>query len=145
MNIPKKSGDEPVPSLPDGVEAPVSSSEGCETLRRLCLDLPGVVETQAPGLTAFNIDQRSFVVIETHRDTTGRPYSCVALRASFFDHQRLARDPAFFPAPYLGGSGWLGRRLDDPVRPIDWSEMGSILSRSHRQIAGRKTASRAAV
>jgi predicted DNA-binding protein (MmcQ/YjbR family) len=80
------------------------------------------------------------VVIETFRSTTGDFYNCLAFKASFLDHEKLSGEPQYFPAPYLGGAGWLGCRLDDAEEGPDLDQLFSVLSRSHRQIAGGATA-----
>jgi predicted DNA-binding protein (MmcQ/YjbR family) len=128
--------------LPTGLAAAPVRSEAYERIRTLCLGLPGVGEVVTPEQTAFKIGQRAFVVIETYRDPEGHPFNSLAFKASFFDYERLSTDPAHFPAPYLGGAGWLGRRLDDGAdgkSSINWADLETILIRSHRQIAGRAT------
>ncbi len=123
--------------LPAGLAmAPIASSE-LSRLRHLCLDMPEVSEQATPEQTAFKVGQRSFVVVETYRTPEGKPYNCLAFKASFFDLERLRKEKSFFPAPYLGGPGWLGRRLDNEADPIDWSDLQASLIRSHRQLAGR--------
>jgi predicted DNA-binding protein (MmcQ/YjbR family) len=118
--------------------APIASSE-LEQLRHLCLDLDEVSEQTSPEQTSFKVGQRAFVVVETYRTPEGKPYNCLAFKASFFDLERLRQERGFFPAPYLGGPGWLGRRLDNEADPIDWTDLEASLMRSHRQIVGRAT------
>jgi predicted DNA-binding protein (MmcQ/YjbR family) len=115
-------------------------SEVSEKLRAICLSLPGVVEQNGPGQITFQVGQRPFVVIETFRDTEGKSFRCLAFKASFFDHEQLSSDPQFFPAPYLGGAGWLGCRLD-VGEMSDIATLSTVLERSHRQIAGRMVSS----
>ena len=98
---------------------------------------PEVSEQASPEQTAFKVGQRAFVVVETYRTPEGKPYNCLAFKASFFDLERLRQERGFFPAPYLGGPGWLGRRLDNEADPIDWIDLQASLRRSHRQIVGR--------
>ena len=108
-----------------------------ERVRRFCMALPGVVEEQTARHVAFKVGQRPFVVIETFKSTTGDPYNCIAFKASYLDHEKLSTEPEFFPAPYLGGAGWLGCRLDGSQEGPDMEQLFSALARSHRQIAGR--------
>jgi predicted DNA-binding protein (MmcQ/YjbR family) len=112
----------------------------CKKVRDFCLGLPGVVEDQKPGQVTYRIGQRPFIVIETFRDTVGASFNCIAFKASFFDHEHLSSTAGFYPAPYLGGAGWLGCRLDDKPHEVD--RLTAVLSRSHRQIAGRPNALR---
>ena len=111
-----------------------------EKVRDFCLGLPGVVEDFKPGQVTYKIGHRPFIVIETFRDTVGTPFNCIAFKASFFDHEHLSSTAGFYPAPYLGGAGWLGCRLDDHPHEVD--RLTAVLGRSHRQIAGRTSSMR---
>jgi predicted DNA-binding protein (MmcQ/YjbR family) len=116
-----------------GAKETLPPSEAFEQLRALCMQLPGVEEDDSSGQITFRVDRRPFVVLETFRDPEGNYYRCLAFRASFFDHEQLSSDPDFFPAPYLGGAGWLGCRLEG----AQLDRLSTLLCRSHRQIAGR--------
>ncbi len=107
-----------------------------EQVRLFCAGLPGVVEEKSLHQISFKVGHRPFVVIETFKSGTGDTYNCLAFKASFFDHEKLSSEPEYFPAPYLGGAGWLGCRLDDSTESPDIDQLLSALTRSHRQIAG---------
>jgi predicted DNA-binding protein (MmcQ/YjbR family) len=105
-----------------------------EVLRRLrsvCLALPDASETTTFGHPTFQVARRTFAVLERYR---GR--LCIVFKAEVPHQQALVEDGArFWIAPYIGKHGWVSMLAD--VK-LDWREVRTLVTESHR-LVGRAT------
>ena len=106
-----------------------------EKLRSLCLALPSVTERLSHGEPAwFAGDKKLFVTLSNHHhdDRVGFWCACEAPERDAL----VASDPErYFVPPYVGHRGWLGAWVDVPV---DWEELGEIVTEAFRLVAPRR-------
>jgi predicted DNA-binding protein (MmcQ/YjbR family) len=108
-------------------------------LRKLCLSLPEAHEVEAWGAPTFRVRNKLFAMYAQpgnhHHD--GRP--AVWLKAGPGNQQLMvdAAPKRFFAPPYVGPSGWVGVFLDGP---IDWAELGGLLTDAYRLVAPKRLA-----
>jgi hypothetical protein len=104
-----------------------------ESLRRICLALPEVVERVSHGEpTWFVRGKKSFVMLDDHHHGAGHlAFWCAAPPGA--QEELVAQEPErFFRPPYVGGRGWIGVRID---REPDWHEIAQICRDAYRQVA----------
>lgn len=103
-------------------------------VRAICLALPEVTERPSHASPAFYIrDKRQFVMLwpDGHHDHEFPHLWCAAPPGA--QAELTASDPGrFFRPPYVGGRGWIGVRLDDPV---DWTEVAELCTDAYRAVA----------
>ena len=111
------------------------ASDPLMSLRRLCLALPEATERLSHGEpTWFVQDKKVFVTYADHHHDDRLAFWCAAAAGS--QQALVAADPVrFFVPPYVGHRGWLGVYLDVPV---DWTEIGEIVTDAYRAVAGKK-------
>jgi hypothetical protein len=106
-----------------------------ETLRNICLGLPGVTERMSHGEPAwFAGGKKLFVMYADHHhdDRLGFWCACEAAERDAL----VAADPGrYFVPPYVGHRGWLGAWLDVAV---DWEELAEIVTEAFRLVAPRR-------
>jgi hypothetical protein len=110
--------------------------EPLETLRRLCLALPGTTERLSHGeATWFVGDKKVFVTFDNDHHHLGRiAFWCAAPIGT--QEALVGSDPIrFFVPPYVGQRGWLGVRVD--IAP-DWDEIASLVSDAYRVVAPKR-------
>ena len=80
------------------------------SLRRLCLSLPGAVESVQWGdQHVYKVGGRMFAII----GMDGRTFTGLSLKVSPDSFHILIREPGIVPAPYLARAGWVMlERLD---------------------------------
>jgi hypothetical protein len=102
-----------------------------DRVRRICLSLPEATEKLAWGEPTFRAG-KIFAMMDTHHH--GADHVAVVIPAAFGVQEMLVKaDPArFFVPPYVGGSGWIGARID---RSPDWSAIEELLQEAYRLIA----------
>jgi hypothetical protein len=102
-------------------------------VRRICLDLPEVIERPSHGSpTWFVRGKKTFVTfLDDHHQDGRLAIWCAAPPG--VQQQLVEQEPArFFRPPYVGHRGWLGVELDvDP----DWAEVAAICADAYRQVA----------
>jgi hypothetical protein len=95
-----------------------------ETLRHLCLGLPGATEVAMRRGPTYRVNNKIFAcdrLIES-----ARTLWCKAPEGG--QAHLVAADPQrFFSPPYFGPKGWIGMRLDG----ADWGEVERLVRRSH--------------
>ncbi len=99
-------------------------------LRRVCLALPEAAETASWGHPNFRAGKKAFCTFEI---VSGRP--SIAFRLPSAEVARMARRRHFFATPY-GRGVWVSAWVDVA---IDWTEMATLLERSYRQVANKRT------
>jgi hypothetical protein len=103
-----------------------------ETVRQLCLSLPGATEKVTHGSPGF-FAGRQFVMLwpDGHHDRTFPHFWCAA--ATGVQEGLVSMRPErFFRPPYVGGRGWLGVRLD---RRFGRAELASLIEDAYRCVA----------
>lgn len=113
-----------------------------QTLRRLCLSLPEVVERASHAEPGFFVrGKKQFVAVDTHHHgATHVGFWCAAPLG--VQEALVGSDPArFFRPPYVGHRGWLGVRLAaEGLPPPDWDEVAEIVRDAYRQVAPKTLA-----
>jgi len=97
--------------------------------------LPEVTERTSHGSPGFFV-KKQFVMLwpDGHHDHGFPHLWCAAPPGA--QEQLVAADPErFFRAPYVGGRGWVGMRLDGQV---DWHEVEAICEDAYRTIAPKR-------
>jgi predicted DNA-binding protein (MmcQ/YjbR family) len=101
--------------------------EALRRLRDVCRTLDDVTETLAWGHPNFKVGGKTFAALEEYG---GEPTLCVKLD-KVEQKKRVASDPRFFVAPYIGRHGWTSLRLTGKV---DWDEVRGLVKSSHALI-----------
>ena len=106
-----------------------------ETVRRLCLALPGATEKVTHGSPGF-FAGRQFVMLwpDGHHDHRFPHLWCAAAPGTQEGLVSL-RPERFFRPPYVGGRGWVGVRLD---RRPSLAELASIIEDAYRCVAPKR-------
>ncbi|WP_328392956.1 MmcQ/YjbR family DNA-binding protein [Nocardia sp. NBC_00416] len=101
-------------------------------LRELCTALPETSERLSHGEpTWFVRGKKTFVTYSDHHHDDRLGFWCAAPPGA--QEALVAAEPnRFFRPPYVGHRGWLGVYLDVPV---DWAEIGEIVTDAYRMIA----------
>lgn len=114
---------------------PGMANDPLESLRPLCLALPETTERLSHGEpTWFVRDKKTFVTYANHHHDDRLGFWCAAPPGA--QEAMIAEEPErFYRPPYVGHRGWLGVYLDVPV---DWVEVGEIVTEAYRMIAPKK-------
>jgi predicted DNA-binding protein (MmcQ/YjbR family) len=105
-----------------------SPAQVLRRLRRLCVALPGTVETTSFGHPTFCVGDRIFLVLEPYR---GR--LCIVFKAEPLQQQALVEaDRRYSVAPYIGRHGWVSLVADGE---LDWHEVRRLVVGSHRLVS----------
>ena len=96
-------------------------------LRKICIALPGASETTTFGHPAFQVNGKTFCVLEEYKGELG---ICVRveleLQGIFLDDSR------FFRTPYIGKHGWVTLRVS--AARLNWTEVKDLLRGSSRLV-----------
>lgn len=103
-----------------------------EKLRRICLQLPGTSETVTFGHPTFQVDGKTFVVLEEYKGVLG-----IALKVGKLMQGVFLKDPRFFLTPYAGKHGWVTLRAH--AAPLNWQEVRGLIEGSHQLVSAKKT------
>jgi len=93
-----------------------------ERVRKLCLSLPGTVETSSWGHPNFRVAKRAYVTLEEYQQRF-----CVAIRLVDEQVRQLCTDGVGFATPY-GRGQWISIPLDG--RPA-WRLIETLIRQSH--------------
>jgi predicted DNA-binding protein (MmcQ/YjbR family) len=99
-------------------------------LREVCVDLPGCAEVVTFGNPTFQVDRKTFCVLDRYQGQY-----CVVFKASPQRQAELVATERYFVAPYNGKHGWTAARLGDDLEPEELEE--AILA-SWRAFAGKR-------
>lgn len=103
-----------------------------ERVRRICFELPEVVEVEAWGRPTFRAAKPIFVHVAA---TMEQPYSIV-VKTDPQEHPALLEDGRFYGVPYYSRERWVGADLDAP--DTDWGLLAELIETSYRQVANRR-------
>ncbi len=100
------------------------------TLRKICMALDGVVETNNFGHEWFRIKKKPFCVLH------GKPEEpAIAFKVGLEEQGIFLEDPRFFKTPYSGHQGWVSLRVGENAV---WEEIAELARGSHRLVAARQ-------
>ncbi len=100
-------------------------------LRAACVRLPGATETLTFGHPTFQVQKKTFAVLEEYKGELG---ICVKVGKLLQDVFLI--DARFFRTPYIGKHGWVTLRVH--AAPLDWKEIAGLVEGSHREVAPGK-------
>ena len=103
-----------------------------ERVRRICFELPEVVEVEAGGRPTFRAAKPIFVHVAA---TAENPFSIV-VKTDPEEHLALLEDGRFYGVPYYDRARWVGADLDAPR--TDWAFLAELIETSYRQVANRR-------
>ena len=112
--------------------ASTSAGTPLDRLRALCLALPETVERLSHGEPTWFIGGRKSFVMSADRHHDDRVGFWCAAAPGVQEHLTAADPEHYFRPPYVGHRGWLGVYLDVPV---DWAEIGELVSDAYRAVA----------
>jgi hypothetical protein len=109
------------------------SSSKTDRVRAFCLALPQVTERTSHGEASWFVGKRQFASMADHHHDERLAVWLAAPDGA--QAMLIGSHPGrFFRPPYVGVRGWLGIYLDVEV---DWVEVGIMVERAHRLVAGR--------
>ncbi|MGW0005214.1 MmcQ/YjbR family DNA-binding protein [Nocardia grenadensis] len=108
-------------------------------LRGLCTALPETSERVSHGEpTWFIRGRKTFVTYADHHHNDRPGFWCAAPPGA--QEAMVSAEPErFFRPPYVGHRGWLGVYLDVP---LDWAEIGEIVTEAYRTVAPKTLVAR---
>jgi hypothetical protein len=109
-----------------------------ERLRAICMAQPHAAEKISHGSNAFFIEKGKVFAYFTHNHHND-DRTAVMVKTSGLDEQAMLieADPdIFYRPPYIGHSGWIGIRTDQPH--TDWGHIADRIETSWRLVAPRK-------
>jgi hypothetical protein len=104
-------------------------------VRAICLSLPEATEKASHGAPAFFAGKQFLMLwAEGHHDHTFPHLWCAAPPGA--QEELVSTEPErFFRPPYVGGRGWIGYRLGEPV---DWTEVEALCEDAFRTVAPKR-------
>lgn len=115
----------------------LSEAQILERLRKICRDLVEATETVTFGHPTFQVNGKTFSVLEEYKSESG---ICVKvekeLQAIFLD------DPRFLRTPDIGKHGWVTLKVY--AAPLNWTEIKALVRGSYRLVAATGSRSREA-
>jgi len=100
-------------------------------LRKICLAMPGASETVTFGHPTFQVNGKTFAVLEEYKGELGIAFKVGKLMQGVF-----LKDPRFFSTPYAGKHGWVTLRVH--MAPLNWHEIRGLLRGSCGLVGERK-------
>lgn len=107
-------------------------------IRAICLALPAADERLSHGSPGFFITKGKFFAYFWHNHHHDGITACHVKTSGREEQAMLVdMDPEFyFVPPYLGPSGWIGMRLDQPE--TDWDRVADRIATSWELVAPRR-------
>jgi predicted DNA-binding protein (MmcQ/YjbR family) len=116
----------------------ITEAEVLKRLRKLCLRLPESSETVTWGHPTFQVEGKTFSVLEEYKGELG---ICIKVERELQDI--FLRDVRFFRTPYIGKQGWVTLRVH--AAKLDWEEIRELLAGSYRLVASNRLADQISV
>jgi hypothetical protein len=106
-------------------------------VRQICLALPEVTERPSHGApTWFVRDAKSFLTIWAYGHHENDYPHLWSAAPPGVQQELIAADPDRYEYPkYVGHRGWVGVRLD---RPVKWDELAEIIEDGYRTVAPKR-------
>jgi predicted DNA-binding protein (MmcQ/YjbR family) len=95
--------------------------------------LPDTTETVTFGHPAFQIEGKTFAVLEEYK---GELSICVKVEKNLQDV--FLGDPRFYRTPYIGKHGWVSLKVY--AAALDWDEIDQLLKGSYELIRTKSKA-----
>jgi hypothetical protein len=106
-----------------------------DRIRAICLELPGTSEKLSHGMPTFFAGKKVFVNwVDNHHNDGNIGIWCAApagVQEALIDEE----PERFFRPPYVGFRGWLGVRLANNTKVVDWDETANIVLDAYRCVA----------
>ena len=105
-------------------------------LREIVLAWPETFERISHGAPTWWGGKKTFATFTVNHHGDGRIAVWCKLPPGA-QEALVESDPStFFVPPYVGPSGWVGIRLDEPDgRPLDWTQVAGLLEEGYRSVA----------
>jgi predicted DNA-binding protein (MmcQ/YjbR family) len=111
----------------------ITEAEVLKKLRKVCLSLPEATETVTWRHPTFQVDGKTFSVLEEYKGELG---VCVKVEKELQDI--FLKDNRFFRTPYIGKQGWVTLRVHSAK--LNWKEIRDLLAGSYRLVASKRLA-----
>jgi predicted DNA-binding protein (MmcQ/YjbR family) len=106
----------------------ISEASVLKKLRKECLSLPRATETLTFGHPTFQVDGKTFAVLETYKDELG-----ICVKVGKLLQDIFLKDARFFRTPYVGKHGWVTLRVH--AAPLNWREIRELVKGSYLLVA----------
>ena len=93
-------------------------------LRKICLSLPKTAETVTFGHPTFQVQGKTFAVLEQYKGELG-----ICLKVGTLLQDVFLDDSRFFRTPYIGKHGWVTLRVY--AAPLNWREIRELAKGSY--------------
>ena len=101
-------------------------------LRRICKDLPGVVEERDKfGHVAIKVGKKTLAMLGLENGVPS-----LGLKSDLTTQDALIKRGRFYRTPYVGQHGWVS--IDGTVRQIDWPAIEDVLTDTYDKVAPKK-------
>jgi predicted DNA-binding protein (MmcQ/YjbR family) len=97
-------------------------------LRKICLSLPKTAETVTFGHPTFQVQGKTFAVLEEYKGELG-----ICLKVGTLLQGVFLDDSRFFRTPYIGKHGWVTLRVH--AAPLNWREIRGLVKGSYDLVA----------
>ena len=113
----------------------VTEQQVLNQMREICMALPGTEEKISYGHPSFATGRGIYAVLEEYG---GELSLCVKVG---LDVQGVfLKDSRFYRTPYTGHQGWISLKVH--AAPLDWEEIGELLTGSHQLMSRNAEKSR---
>lgn len=103
--------------------------DALESLRQICLELPGTTETVTYGNPTFKAGKKTFAVLEWYHGELS-----IAFKSTLLEQEMLVQDPQFYRTPYIGNRGWVSLRVTEST---DWDLVSDLVLEGYRLAASK--------
>jgi predicted DNA-binding protein (MmcQ/YjbR family) len=111
---------------------PAPSEEAIlKKLRKACLRLPGATETVTFGHPTFQVEKKTFALLEEYKGELG-----ICIKVGTLLQDVFLKDARFSRTPYIGKHGWVTLRVH--LAPLNWKEVSALVEGSYREVAPAK-------
>jgi predicted DNA-binding protein (MmcQ/YjbR family) len=108
----------------------ISEASVLKKLRKECLSLPRATETVTFGHPTFQVEKKTFAVLEEYKGELG-----ICVKVGELLQGVFLKDARFFRTPYIGKHGWVTLRVH--AAPLNWREIRELVKGSHLLVAPR--------
>lgn len=106
----------------------ISEAAILKKLREVSLALPNAKETVTFGHPTFQIEKKTFAVLEEYKGELG-----ICVKVGELLQDLFLKDARFFRTPYVGKYGWVTLRVY--AAPLNWHEIRELVKGSYLMVA----------
>jgi predicted DNA-binding protein (MmcQ/YjbR family) len=106
----------------------ISEAAILKKLREVSLSLANANETVTFGHPTFQIEKKTFAVLETYKGDLG-----ICVKVGELLQDVFLKDARFFRTPYIGKYGWVTLRVY--AAPLNWREIRELVKGSYLLVA----------